>query len=331
MKMEQEVIKAATDVATTAANKGIGKLTDLLFSKKLREEKRLDDLSAAQTKKDIALIENGLAEYRDGKFLLIEDQIGNPTSTLGLILAQNKQNQSENLGKCLSKAYEHLAEKNDEEISDEQISETFFNKWINYGKEVSEEELQDLWGRILAEETASPNSVNYLVLNTLSMMSKTHLENLIKLISYTAGRLIYLNDPQEAKSSWFKNITQFDLEELIDLKILEGIEFEGRYTNTLKNFELSSQNESKKFTVLRKSPNHKYILLIETEDQIKLNCIRLTTIGKKLVEIYESNSNLINETEKLAKMIRHFKALDNVTNIFLGLEKGNGFELLKKI
>ena len=65
--MEQEVFKAATDVAKTAANKGIGKLTDLVFSKKLREEKRLDDLSSAQTKKDIELIEKGLAEI-DNRF-----------------------------------------------------------------------------------------------------------------------------------------------------------------------------------------------------------------------------------------------------------------------
>lgn len=329
--MEHEVIKAATDVATTAANKGIGKLTDLLLSKKLREEKRLDDLSAAQTKKDIELIENGLAEYRDGKFLLMEDQIGNPTSALGLILTQNKQDQSENLGKCLGKAYEYLAEKDDKEINDEQISGTFFNKWVNYGKEVSEEELQDLWGRILAEETADPNSVNYLVLNTLSMMSKYHLENLIKLMSYTAGRIIYVDNCKADKSYWFEDISQFDLEELVDLKILEGIELEGRYTNTLNTFELSNANEVKKFAIIRKSPNHKYILLIEADNIIKLDCIRLTTIGKKLVEIYESNSNQLEETEKFAKKLQIFNGLNNIQNIFLGLEEDNKFAILKKI
>lgn len=189
--MEQEVIKAATDVATTAANKGIGKLTDLLFSKKLREEKRLDDLSSAQNKKDIELIEKGLAEYRDGKFLLMEEQIGNPTSPLGLIIAQNNHNQSNNLSKCLSKAYDHLSEKNDDEINNEQISETFFNKWMNYGKEVSEEELQDLWGRILAEEISTPNSINFLVINTLSLMSKNHLQSFYTLLPFIIDGHLY--------------------------------------------------------------------------------------------------------------------------------------------
>lgn len=48
MNMEQEVIKAATGVATTAANKGIGKLTDLVFSKQIRQQRRLDHLSSVQ-------------------------------------------------------------------------------------------------------------------------------------------------------------------------------------------------------------------------------------------------------------------------------------------
>lgn len=329
--MAQEVFKAATDVATTAANKGIGKLTDLVFSKKLREEKRLDDLSSAQTKKDIELIEKGLAEYRDGKFLLMEEQIGNPTSSLGLIIAQNNYNQSNNLSKCLSKAYDHLSEKNNDQINDEQISETFFNKWMNYGKEVSEEELQDLWGRILAEETASPNSVNYLVLNTLSMMSKSQLENLIKLIPYSADRLIYIDNEDTDKSLWFNDLTQFDLEELIDLKILEGLEFDGRYTHTLHSCELSFNNEPKQYNILHKSNNHKYILLIETKIQIKLNCIRLTTIGKKLVEIYENNSNPLDETENLAKIIQKFSALSNADNILICTKSNDQIRIIKNI
>jgi hypothetical protein len=145
--MIDPITTIATAAATKGAAKGTDKLIDLLFSKKILQQKRLETLSTTQNQKDAELIQNGLAEFRDGKFLLIEDQIGNPSSPLGLILAQNHQNQSENLSKCLSKAYKHLSKKADEEINDEQISETFFNKWMNYGKEVSEDELQDLWGQ----------------------------------------------------------------------------------------------------------------------------------------------------------------------------------------
>lgn len=329
--MIDPITTVATAAATKGAAKGTDKLINLLFSKKILQQKRLETLSTTQDQKDAELIQNGLAEFREGKFLLIEDQIGNPTSPLGLILAQNNQDQAENLGKCINKAYEHLSGKTDENISDEQISETFFNKWMNYGKEVSEEELQDLWGRILAEETAIPNTVNYLVLNTLSMMSKNHLENLMKLMSYNAGRLIYVNDFEANKNEWFKDISQFDLEELIDLKILEGIELEGKYTNTLNNFELSTAEESKTFAIIRKSQNHKYILLIETDTPIKLDCIRLTTIGTKLVEIYEKNSNQLNETENFAKTISEFNFVKKIKNIFLALESDTNFNILKKV
>lgn len=76
----------------------------------------------------------------------------------------------------MSHAYLNLAGKTDEEISSEDVSDTFINKWINYGKEISEEELQNLWGNILSEEISNPKSINYMVLNTLSQMTKNNLE-----------------------------------------------------------------------------------------------------------------------------------------------------------
>ena len=63
-----------------------------MFFKKLRQQRRLDHLSSIQDQKDAELIQKSLAEFREEKFILIEDQIGNPCSPLGLILSQNHQN-----------------------------------------------------------------------------------------------------------------------------------------------------------------------------------------------------------------------------------------------
>lgn len=284
--MEQEVFKAATDVAKTAANKGIGKLTDLVFSKKLREEKRLDDLSSAQTKKDIELIEKGLAEYRDGKFLLMEEQIGNPTSPLGLIIAHNNHNQSANLSKCLNKAYDHLSEKNNDEINDEQISETFFNKWMNYGKEVSEQELQDLWGKILSEEIASPNSMNYLVLNTFSLMGKKHLEAFNNLLPFICGGSLYCN-PNLSSEANYSHVSPAVLSELIDLNIIKGLRQEDIFF-TKELHQVTKSNEH----FLSIYINRTNFIVLHQKDNTKViqpHYFLLTTVGQKLFEIALSN------------------------------------------
>ncbi|WP_165493733.1 DUF2806 domain-containing protein [Acinetobacter terrae] len=299
--MEQEIIKAATGVATTAANKGVGKLTEIVFSKKLRQQRRLDHLSSIQDQKDAELIQKSLAEFREEKFILIEDQIGNPCSPLGLILSQNHQNQSKNLSKCLSKAYEHLSKKSDEEISDEQISVTFFNKWMNYGKEVSEEELQDLWGKILNEEITTPSSINYLVLNTFSLMSKKHLEAFNDLLPFICDGNLYCNNTLSAEEN-YSHVPPSILSELIDLNIIKGLHPENiffkkelpKVTYDDKSFPSIYINKTN-FIVLRPNENVK---------EIQPNFFLLTTVGQKLFEIAMSNYEI---DDYFAKLINNFK------------------------
>lgn len=309
MNMEQEIIKAATNVATTAANKGIGKLTDLVFSKQILQQKRLETLSTTQDQKDAELIQNGLAEFRDGKFLLIEDQIGNPSSPLGLILAQNHQNQSENLSKCLSKAYKHLSKKADEEINDEQISETFFNKWMNYGKEVSEDELQDLWGRILGEEITTPSSINYLVLNTFSLISKKHLEAFIDLLPFICDGNLYCNNALSAEEN-YSYVPPSILSELIDLNIIKGLHPGDVFFK--KELHQVTYGDKSFPSIYVNKTNFIALHLSDNLHEIKPNFFLLTTIGQKLFEIALSNFEIENY---FLKLINSFKQLPEFNSI----------------
>jgi hypothetical protein len=324
--MEPEVIKVASDIVTTTANKGINKLADLIFSKKIRQDKRLDYLSSAQDQKDAELIKQGLAEFRDGQFILIEEQIGNPTSPLGLIIERNHQNQANNLGKCLNKAYEHLSEKNDENINDEKISDTFFNKWMNYGKEVSEEELQDLWGRILGEEIASPNSINYLVLNTFSLMSKRHLETFNSLLPFICDMSLYCNQTISVVDN-YSHISPEILSELIDLNIIKGLHpediFFHKITKDDKKFSSIYINETN-FIVLHTDDNQK---------EIQPHYFLLTTIGKKLFEIALNNYkienyfiNLVNNLKKLPE----FKSVESFELISLINSQWQSKQIIKR-
>lgn len=301
---------AATTAATTAATKGTTKLLDLLFSKHVLKHKRLETLSDAQNKKDAKLIEQGLMEFRDGKFVLIDEQVGNPTSPLGLILSQHHQNQSENLGKCLSKTYEHLSEREDEEINDEQISDTFFNKWMNYSKEVSEEELQDLWGNILAKEITEPNSINFLVLNTLSLMSKNHLQSFYNLISFICDGHIYCNPTLSAHEN-YKKVNESTLNELVDLNIIKGfLPDDIYYSEQLYDVQI----KDKKLPIIYiDSKNFIAFHLYENTENFQPYYYPLTSIGKRLFKIALNSMKI---EEYFVNLISSFQSIPAFKNCY---------------
>lgn len=316
--MEPEIIKAATGIAVATTEKGIGKLTDLVFSKKLRQQRRLDHLSSIQDQKDAELIQQGLAEFRDGKFFLITDQINNPTSPLGLILAQNNQNQATNLGQCLSKAYEYLSEKPNEQVNNEQVSETFFNKWINYGKEVSEDELQNLWGNILATEVAEPNSINYLVLNALSLMSKKHLEAFNDLLPFICDGNLYCDANLSAEEN-YSHIEPLILSELVDLNIIKGLYPQDVF---FKKELPSVSNGYQKFPSIHLN-QYNFIVLhpLDNHEKINPHFFLLTTVGLKLFDIAIANQGVENY---FSSLISNFKKLPDFNHI-------NTFELVSLV
>lgn len=315
--MDTEVTKVLASTVAKGSEKGISKLVDILFSKKVLNQKRLETLSTTQDKKDAELIEKGLAEFRDGKFLLIDDQIGNPTSALGLILEKNNNKQSENVAKCLNQAYLNLASKTDEEISSEDVSDTFINKWINYGREISEEELQSLWGHILSEEISKPNTINYMVLNTLSQMTKKNLECFLELmIGNSYGRLVFYD---QKRPIWeqFENLDYYDFNELHDLNIIKAT------TSSIHTvYELSRANvRGENLSYFTKGKEGDYVLYLHgTHNKIlKPAAYELTTIGLKLLEIAERNIDLDDLCRKFSQRIFKFDIFSGVTEIEIKL------------
>ncbi|RZG47269.1 DUF2806 domain-containing protein [Acinetobacter wuhouensis] len=307
--MDTEITKAAVNTVAKNSDKALSKIVDLVFSQKILNQKRLETLSGTQDKKDAELIEKGLAEFRDGKFILIEESIGNPTSPLGLILANNNDQQASNLGKCLNKAYGHLIEKNDEQISDEQISGTFFNKWMNYGKEITEEELQDLWGKILSEEIATPNSINYLVLNTFSLMSKKHLEAFHSLLPFICDGNLYCNNTLSAEKN-YSHVTPSILSELIDLNIIKGLHPADVFFK--KELHQVTYGDKSIPSIYVNKTNFIAFHLSEDHQEIKPNFFLLTTIGQKLFEIALSNLEIENY---FIQLINSFKQLPEFSSV----------------
>lgn len=310
--------------------KGVNKLFDLLFSKHLNRQQRTDKLSNAQTEKDIKLIENGIAEFRDGKFILNSEMINNPTTVVGNIINNQTIIEQENVQQSLNKALEYLSGIEDNEVSDDVIEQTFFNKWFNFSKEVSDDELQSLWGRLLAEELCSPNSINYLVLNTFSLMSKRQLESFLKIVPYTAYSHLVFYDNNNQKNELFEGTSTFELQELQDLKLIK--EFNSSFNTSYPL--MSGTVDGKKSYYFSKSYHGEYVLYLESEsdEPIQVTAYQLTSIGQKALEIAEKDADIESQCKFFAKKILAFESLKHVKSIEIQRRNSNGdYEFIENI
>ena len=132
---------------------GVSKIFDLAFGKSVAKKEAAKKLIDAQSERRSRLIIEGKATLSEkGEFIDFE------------------QTQIDNIQQCLEYAVNEALNK-EIEPPDENISQTFFNKWRNYAQYIDENELKEFWGRILVEEIYTPNTINLRVLNTLSMLS----------------------------------------------------------------------------------------------------------------------------------------------------------------
>lgn len=306
----------------SSAPKGINKIFDLLFFKKLQNNKRAEMLANAQTEKDIELIKSGLAEYRADYLVLASNYENNPITVGNSLIHQQQLIQNKNVGECLEEALDYLATTPDNEVNETPISETFFNKWFNFSKEVSDTELQNLWGRLLSEEVKTPESINYLVLNTFSLMSKKHLDSFIKLIPYTAFSWLIFYDDETPINERFEGVSNQELQELQDLKIIKEITPSFSTTYPLKNCLYND----KKTYYFSKSYKGDYVLYLHSnvDKEISVSAYALTSIGQKLLEISEKNLDVKSGCILFAKKLMGFKSLELVNRIEIKRKENDG-------
>lgn len=81
-------------------------------------------------------------------------------------------------------AAEALKDTPDEQVSDKEVDEDFFARWRREAKVIGNEEIQRLWGRLLAEEIIQPNSVPFRVLDILKNISSAEAKLFRRLDAY---------------------------------------------------------------------------------------------------------------------------------------------------
>lgn len=94
----------------------------------------------------------------------------------------------------IEKAQSHFSE--GEKVSDEPVDEGWKNRFFNIVEEISDDELREIWGRVLAGEIKKPKSYSLRTLETLRNLTKEEAAIIVKAASFTIkNECVYKNAP----------------------------------------------------------------------------------------------------------------------------------------
>lgn len=171
-----------------------------------------------------------------------------------------------------------------ETVSNEPLDDDWITRFFNIAEDINNEQMQHLWGRILAGEVKQPKSFSLRTLEVLRNLSPAEAEIFHKVSQYaiedSAGHFI-IKDLNYLEKNF--DIKFSDLLLLTDLGLLsstEGISI---------SYHGNDANGEKETLIIGKNA-----ILIKREKnapKFSINIYAFTTVGKELSQLIESTSN----------------------------------------
>lgn len=207
-------IKIDATLDATPIVSGVGKHLDesssiyqkiyyMIFGNLQAKSDREKRLLEAQTDSDVAKIKSG--EYRYVKGDIVPSKyIEEAYYQKSIIDGAHRVEQ------CLQGTCQHLAALG-LKISSESPSETFINRWMREASAISESDLQQIWGRMLAEEIACPNSISFRTFNIMQQMSPQDARLFAKACVYIVDNAVLLCYGTELDQDKINTLEEFGL------------------------------------------------------------------------------------------------------------------------
>jgi hypothetical protein len=274
------------------------------------ELKREELLTIAQAEQDAAKIRRGEATFLPAKAArLALPEPSDPQVLLGNLdvaealsaaaadsAVSDTIRRDANVTKALLHAEESL-EQDPQEPPKANVDEDWLFRWRDSAGEVSSEELQDLWGRVLAGELKSPGSYSLRTLEFLRCISQEEAQAISNVSRFVIGNVIYRDkDLLEAKGLSFGMLLYMQ-----QIGVMAGVEALG-LTLTLKS------NITGKYQNVMKC-NSKVLVITGDDPQLEvtLPVYQLTTIGQQVATLGSFKPD-IEYLEKIAEKLKEQKA-----------------------
>lgn len=178
---------------------------------------------------------------------------------------------------------------------DEKVDDDWLFRWRESAAQVSGEELQNLWGRVLAGEVKAPGSYSLRTLEFLKNLSQQEAEAIAKLSQFVIGNVIYRGKDTALE----KYGISFDfLLNMQQLGVISGVEAIGMST-TWRSVDPSRFVQS--------FISNSLVLVATADDpqkEVSMSTYMLTAIGRQVSSLGTFDTNV----EYLEEVGEHFKS-----------------------
>ncbi|VAW48166.1 hypothetical protein MNBD_GAMMA03-45 [hydrothermal vent metagenome] len=265
---------------------GIGALSKPYLIRKTADAKAYEIKIIAQAVKDNQRNLKNI-EFNDEKLSLISLDDSSLKNELSLEdrtqqrIQFKEQKRQINIESITQKAVENL--ESESKVSDEPVDEDWTSRFFNYAEDISNEDMQGLWGRILAGEIKKPKSYSLRTLDILRNLSTEEAEIFIKFgsLAICSGGIAFLLN--------FKN--EKLLEEEYQLNFSERLLLEelGLLAANNLQFEiLKTENSSRQVVFVVGNVIVVHEKLKEKPEQ-QLQVLVFTKIGQELLQLVNMN------------------------------------------
>lgn len=200
-----------------------------------------------------------------------------------------------NIESVICKTALELGDKTTE--STEEVDEDWYTRFFNIVEDISDEQLQSLWARILAGEVLRPKSYSFRVLELLRNISKGELDLILQISSFITEKVLFHKDKILEKYG-----ISYDL--ILQLDELGIVNSSGLIEHTMI-LEPKTNGAFFKTTNL--------ICLIENETEKKINIkvpiFSVNEIGIKLCELSNKKLDLNFIKDVLASISKDYKGI----------------------
>ncbi|WP_372384202.1 DUF2806 domain-containing protein [Vibrio sp. BS-M-Sm-2] len=128
-----------------------------------------------RTKNDLQLVEQ------------IESLSLNASHTLSAVI-EDRNRQETNALNSINHAYIQLCNEDSNDSSGAPLNEDWLHRWYSYASKTSNDELQQLWGKLLAGELKKENSISYRMMDFIDKLTGREIDEITLILSLVEKR-----------------------------------------------------------------------------------------------------------------------------------------------
>ena len=191
-------------------------------------------------------------------------------------LVQKEQKRQTNINNVLSVAAQTISKEQD--VSSSPVNPDWATRFFDIAQDISNEQMQDLWGRILAGEIKQPNSYSMRTLDALRSITSEEAQLFEEMAQYVLydGSFYIFRDPYGENSD--EGYQYVDIARLMEIGLIQA------GSNVVQNF----YNVEGEITTHQISYGDAYIAFVEMPanlKQISFPIYPLTHVGEELYKL----------------------------------------------